>query len=358
MPLCKSSKTFLYSFATSLSQMNQIAVIGHPSKVGGADTELDHQIRVWQALDIKVHIIHTGDLDANLKAMNMAKRGCRIHKPRDWKACRGMPVISYCNDQFLANIEPIREHASHVFWVNCMSWLFPDEIKAHKKGMIDWFIYQTDRVFQLNEPKLREINPKFKGAVVKPYFHADDFPYTKERESDRFRFCRISREDADKFHEAQLWVYETMVAPVLKAGVVLGINDQILQKFGALPNWIEGHRVGAIPVQRVYKRAHAFIQMADPGQTENLPRVGFEAMASGSVLCVDNRGGWQQQVVHGQTGFLCRDQREFAYYASRLAFEPGERFTMAESARDHLNSEWGMEAAKKHWSDFFNQALG
>ena len=40
--------------------MLDICVIGYPSRVGGADTELDHQIRVWQALGVKVHLIHTG----------------------------------------------------------------------------------------------------------------------------------------------------------------------------------------------------------------------------------------------------------------------------------------------------------
>lgn len=336
---------------------DQIAIIGHPSKVGGADTELDHQIRVWQALGFGVHVIHTGPLDAHLESMDLQGRGCVMHHPRDWKACRGMPVISYCNDQFLANIQEIREHASHVFWVNCMSWLFPNELKAHQEGLIDWFIYQTDRVRELVSPKLLEANQNFKAQTVQPYFHAADFPYTSKRAGDKFRFCRVSREDADKFHPAQLWVYETMVAPVLKEGTILGVNGPILEKIGALPNWITGHPAGAVKVQEVYKRSHALIHMADPVQTENLPRVGFEAMASGCVLCVDDRGGWQTQVVHGQTGFLCKDQREFVYHASRLAFEQGERFDMAERARDHLNSQWGLEAAKQSWSAFFNKAL-
>lgn len=29
--------------------MEEICVIGYPLRLGGADTELDHQIRVWQA---------------------------------------------------------------------------------------------------------------------------------------------------------------------------------------------------------------------------------------------------------------------------------------------------------------------
>ncbi|HEX4132029.1 MAG TPA: hypothetical protein VHZ24_18495, partial [Pirellulales bacterium] len=66
--------------------MNHLCVIGFPSKVGGADTELDHQIHCWQALGLQVHLIHTAPLDANLQAMRMEDRGCVIHEPRDWQA--------------------------------------------------------------------------------------------------------------------------------------------------------------------------------------------------------------------------------------------------------------------------------
>ena len=42
-------------------------------------------------------------------------------------------------------------------------------------------------------------------------------------------------------------------------------------------------------------------------------------MASGSVLIVDNRGGWRQMVEHGKTGWLCGSERDFIYYASKSA---------------------------------------
>lgn len=92
--------------------MEEICVIGYPSRLGGADTELDHQIHVWQALGIKVHLIHTGQLDDNLRAMKMEERGCVIHTPGDWGACKGMHVISYCNGEFLKHLEAIKLYAS------------------------------------------------------------------------------------------------------------------------------------------------------------------------------------------------------------------------------------------------------
>jgi glycosyltransferase involved in cell wall biosynthesis len=331
----------------------RICVIGYPSKVGGADTELDHQIRCWQAMDVEVHLLHTGLIDSNLQQMHMEKRGCIIHEPRNWKSCKGMPVISYCNGQFLKSIRQIREYATKIMWVNCMSYLFDLEKDAHKDGLIDFFIYQTDHVMEKVRPELILINKAFHYEKIRPYFHKDDFSYIRNRPTDKFRFGRISRDDAAKFHQAQLWVYEAMVAPTLKEGIILGINDTVRKKIGQEPNWIKGYKAGAISAQELYKHSECVIQMSDT--YENLPRIAFEAMSSGSMLIVDNRGGWKELVLHKQTGFLCNNQREFVYYSSRAAFEPEERRQATQNAYDWLNTNWSMESAKKEWSRLFNK---
>lgn len=335
--------------------IGEICVIGFPSRLGGADTELDHQIHVWQALGLKVHLIHTGELDSNCHAMGMEQRGCIIHQPCNWSACQGKHVISYCNSHFLQNLEAIRGFAKSTTFVNCMTWLFDKEKEMHKRGLIDFFLYQTDHVLEKTGPQLREINAVFRPVKVRPYFHLNDFPYREDRSEETFRFARISREDPGKYHSAQLWVYETMVAPVLKSGTILGMDDRVRDKIGREPNWIRGVRAGELSVQEVYQNAHCLIQMSDT--YENLPRVGFEAMASGCLLIVDDRGGWRELVQHGQTGFLCRDQREFVYFASRAAFERAERRMMAQAARQWLEKNWSMESAKAQWSEFFQQLV-
>lgn len=336
-----------------MASLDEICVIGFPSKVGGADTELDHQIRVWQAMGMRVHLLHTGQLDDNLRAMHMEDRGCIIHTPCDWAACRGMHVISYCNGEFLKQLEAIRTYARSTTFVNCMTWTFEAERDAHRRGLIDFFLYQTDHARERVQKQLTEINPSYRWCKVKPYFHLDDFSYCNNRTEETFRFVRVSREDAEKFHQAQIWVYETMVAPVLKEGLILGINDQIREKIGREPNWIRGMAAGAMPVQEAYRNSHCLIQMSDT--YENLPRIGFEAMASGCLLIVDDRGGWRELVLHGQTGFLCRDQREFVYYSTRAAFERNERRQMVVNAREWVQTNWGLDRAKQEWAGFFTQ---
>ena len=69
---------------------------------------------------------------------------------------------------------------------------------------------------------------------------------------------------------------------------------------------------------------------------------------------VDDRGGWKLLVDDGVTGWLCRDDREFVYKASRCAFEPEERNTMRRAARDKLERTWGFENAAQSWQLVFD----
>jgi len=185
-----------------------------------------------------------------------------------------------------------------------------------------------------------------------PYFHAEDFTYHDNRPDDKFRFGRISRGDADKYHIRQLWVYETMTAPVLKEGLILGWYSRADAKYGRRPDeYIRVLPEGAISQAEFYRTCEAVILTTDT--FENLPRVGLEAMASGSILVVDNRGGWKLLVDDGVTGWLCRDDREFVYKASRCAFEKEERDAMRRAAREKLERCWGFEEAARSWEQVF-----
>jgi glycosyltransferase involved in cell wall biosynthesis len=89
--------------------------------------------------------------------------------------------------------------------------------------------------------------------------------------------------------------------------------------------------------------------------TENWPRVGLEAMSSGSVLIVDDRGGWRRMIDHGKTGWLCSNPREFIYGASQMAFEPNMRADMAAAAKDRLSVLAGRIASIETWTNVFEE---
>ena len=188
--------------------------------------------------------------------------------------------------------------------------------------------------------------------MFNPYFHANEFPFISQRPTDSFRFGRISRGDVDKFGSSQLRIYETMIAPSAKEGWIVGWNEQAERKFGRLPeSYIQTFREGEKTQQEFYRHCDAVIMTTET--FENLPRVGFEAMASGALLVVDNRGGWRLQVENGVTGWLCENHQEFVCKASRTAFELKERELMQRAARVKLEREWGLATAMHSWEQVF-----
>lgn len=331
--------------------IESLCVIGHPSRLGGADTELDHQIRCWLAMGIEVHICPTGGIDANLKAMGLADLGCVYHEPRDWASLEGLHCVAFCNGDFLKFLPRIRKHARSTTFVNCMSWNFPKELERQEQGLIDFHLYQSRHSFERVSAKLKGLGT-YRPLFFQPYFDAAEFPFIDDRPRDKFRFGRISRDDADKFGSRQLWIYETMTAPVLKEGLILGWGANAQRKFGRKPEpFVQALPPGTMSQRAFYAQCEAIVMTTDT--FENLPRAGFEAMASGSILVVDNRGGWRLQVEDGVTGWLCEDDREFVYKASRCAFEYQERARMRRAALAKLEAMWGLEAAMDSWTRVF-----
>ncbi len=337
--------------------LRKIYVNGFPSLYGGAGTELHHQIIVWRHMGVDVHLIPTNDGFQNEALyLEMLQRGVAIHAPNDWSILEeGDAVIGFCNGEFLENLPAIRRKTKRTVFVNCMTWLFDKEKELMKEGQIAMFLYQNEDVRQKNMPVLRGLNddPSIAFMTFKPYFHNESFPYVTERADDHFGCGRISRQDADKFAANTLAIYEYFVAPVFKSGLFLGFDERSAGKIGRPYDWIRTARDQTeVSQQEFYKHCKIVLQPTDT--TENWPRIGFEAMASGSVLIVDNRGGWRQMVEHGKTGWLCDHERDFIYYASKMAYEPNLRDDMAEAARLRGLELGGLEASRASWEEVFD----
>ena len=50
-------------------------------------------------------------------------------------------------------------------------------------------------------------DPQVQFLTFRPYFHAESFPFIRERDEDFFGCGRISRQDADKFAANTLHIY-------------------------------------------------------------------------------------------------------------------------------------------------------
>lgn len=339
-----------------MSGINKIFINGFPSLYGGAGTELHHQIIAWEKMGMDINIIPTGDGFRNEPLYReLIGMGVHIHAPNDWTVLSpGDPILGFCNGEFLQNIPSIRKYTRRTVFVNCMTWLFDKEKELMANGDIAMFLYQNEEVRQKNMPILKSLNDDSSIAFMtfKPYFHNDSFPFVKERTDEYFGCGRISRQDTDKFARNTLHIYEYFVAPVFKKGLFLGFDHRSESKIGKPYDWIRTARdQNEVSQQEFYQHCKIVLQPTDT--TENWPRVGFEAMASGSILIVDNRGGWRQMVDHGKTGWLCDHERDFIYYASKMAYEPHLRDDMAEAARERALQLGGLESSMESWAEIF-----
>ena len=338
----------------------KVYVHGFPGLYGGAGTELHHQIPIWQKLGLDVHLIPSAPtfrIDPLLP--EMVRRGVTVHAQDDFAAIeRNAPVFGFCSRPFLKSLDVIRRYSVNTIFVNCMTWLFDEEKKRQSEGKIKAFLYQNEDVRQVHARALRGIN-KDAGAKFLPFvpwFDASRFPFIGRRNGDFFGCGRISRQDQDKYSAATLPIYESFVSPVPKVGLFVGFDHRSAKKIGSPPRWIILARDQKDISQQVfYKHAEIVLQPTDT--IENWPRVGLEAMSSGSVLIVDNRGGWRRMIEHGRTGFLCNDVRDFVYYASKMAYEPEERLRIAERARVRGQQLASEDASKESWQRVFEEVL-
>ena len=352
--------------------IKELCVIGHPSYCGGADTELFDQIKCWHKMGIKTYILHTGPISGSLiqiKKILEDQYNCTYLDSRQWNQCEGLHCISFCNGEFLNNLDKIKRHAKSTTFVNCMTWNFRKEIECQSKGLIDFHLYQTDHAQKMVSDQLKSIGT-FRAFRFDPYFDIENFTYFEDRPNDHFRFGRISRADPVKFSSYQFDVYDCFKSPVPKSGVIMGWSDRIQNKFNMLQSRIKienqfGHeglfynsyiqllKECAVTQQDFYNFCDVLILSADT--FENLPRIGFECMASGTVMIVDDRGGWQLQVEDGVTGFLCKGVKDFIEKSSFLAENPEVKERFRRSAYIRLKENWGMEKSMKSWDLVFKE---
>jgi glycosyltransferase involved in cell wall biosynthesis len=322
--------------------LDAIWVAGYPSSYGGADTELDHNIDLWRRFGIGVHLVPMHGADPAVR-LRCDARGCHTHRYSP-DIFADKLVISFCNGEFLKELPVIAMHGRPrcVLWANCMTWHFDRELAAHRDGLIDCFIFQSDYQRRLLLPTLQAIREVRILEGYRPFFSTQAFHGPNDKPLDYFGVGRISRDDADKCHADTWRMFAKVCAPVPVKTFMLGFGENARRKCGAAPpcNWLDWMywSPNAIPAPDLLKRIHVLVHITG-GSRENWPRTVLEAWACGVVPVVDADYGVREMVTDGLDGFHARSTDEAAYLASRLAFEPRLLVRMARAGRETLTRE-------------------
>lgn len=333
----------------------KLVIYGFPGLFGGAATELHHQICVLAPLTkskgIELWIIPTQEGYKNEPLYQWClDQGVQITTPHNFSILtESDAIISFCSSDFLKRLPTIHKITKNTCFVNCMTWLFDQEQVAHRQNLIKLSLYQREGVRVEHQFKLQKIGSKGIFKTFVPYFDESSTEFSLY-EGERVCLGRISRPDSDKFGKHINQIYDWIVSPKLKRGIFLGWKEETIQKIGVPPVWIErysSHR--EFPVKDFYKTVNFVCQPTSTN--ENWPRIGFEAMHSGCPLIVDNRGGWRSMIVHGKTGFLCDNERDFIYWGSRLCYEVSFREDIAHQAKEHVKTLSGFDVSHQSWEE-------
>ena len=323
---------------------NAIWVAGYPSLFGGADTELDHNIDLWRSHRVPVHLVPMGGCDLKIR-QRCNQRGCITHRyePGIFK---DKIVISFCNGGFLDALPRIIEEGRPrlVIWFNCMTWLFPKEIEAHRNGWIDLHGFVSEYQREILLPQLAEHGPVKELAGYRPYYSLDNpsqniqFAYNPPAGS--FVVGRISRDDSAKFAVDTWEIFDKVRTPEAKKVLILGYGDNAARQCGSPPAGLDCQTwpPNGIPVAEMYAKLHAIIHKTG-GSRESYCRIVPEAYAAGVPLIVEDDFAFPELIVDGVTGFLCKSSEEMSNRASELAFDEPRRKRMIFAARDHLHSQ-------------------
>ena len=361
-----------------IPMVNHLFVCGYPSDVGGANTELWHSVKLWRRFGLGVTLIPTWQADPKWKA-RLETIGCRTVEVQvagegtstssvesrtaeaggrtaatagtlgaastlpSLEAVPGLAggvLVAMCNTKFLAVAERFRRLGCKIIWLGCMNWLFPAErlhYRAH--GLFDRHVFQSRYQHDQLVPQLRKFGyEEDRGRIIRGAFDATEFPFRpmSHAPGEIFTIGRISRAAADKFSPRTWAIYARVPHPIRAR--LLGWGDGVCARLGKPPRWADCLPAAAQTSQEFLATLAALVH-AGGEAAENWPRVGLEALAAGVPVVADNCGGWREMIRHGQTGYLCDSDDQFAYYTARLAYDEPHRLHIARQARAALENE-------------------
>lgn len=341
-----------------------IYVLGYPGAMGGANTECWHTVKLWREAGWQVHLIPTWGRNeqwqAKLDAIGAVTHHMQPDNLEKVPGLAGSVVVAMCNSHLWPVYGRLRKLGCRVVWVNCMTFLFPDERQATQKhGPADAYVFQSEFQRSMLEPELLKLGYRSQqGHLIRGAFDVSEFEFQPRVHTpgDDFVIGRLARPDLDKW-SSNTWPIYGSVPYARRKALVMGWSERLQRKLGSPPAWATCLKPQEIPTQEFLSRCHALVCI-NGGARENWPRVGLEAMAAGVPLVVQNQWGWREMVCHGVTGFLCANDQELAYYTAHLAYNQRTRLDVAEAARAHVEKLADPETILSAWQRLFEAMEG
>lgn len=323
----------------------KLCVIGYPSDIGGADTELWHTLRVWRRFGADVKLIPTWHAppawrtrcdSIGVPTIEVGSADQLLASPH----LRGATLVSFCNGEFLRHADACRTLGCGTVWVGCMNWIFPAERDHYaRQGVFDAYVFQSKYQKSRLLPEIVQFGGKEEQCFKVPgAFDPGEFPFSPRQHAADADFVvgRLARPDLDKWSR-NTWSICASIPFSRRRARFMGWDHRVRGAVGEPPDWGEVLEPCAESPQEFLSSLHCLLAI-NGGAAENWPRVGLEAMSAGVPIIAENEWGWREMIQHGKTGFLANNEQELAYYAAHLAMNEDLRLEMAANARQQLVS--------------------
>ncbi len=285
-------------------------MIGIPGVIGGASTKFFHLIRLLRD-DFAITVVLPGI--AFRKDKVIAKLCGQLQVP--FVQLKELPrrldgvALAMCVREFFSSgmARETKERGLKVAWSNEMMWPFEGEAEAAKAGIVDRVLYASE--FQANS--FRSMYENVPSAITGNYIDPDDYIW-RDRRNAIFTLGRLSRDDPTKYPLDFPVFYEELGLEEVRYRIMAWNKDLQKQycwhKFGPQWEFLAANREPA--VQFLYS-LDVFLYPLGHRIKESWGRSVVEAMLTGCVPVVPTGHQFHKLMVHGESGFICREFAEF-----------------------------------------------
>ena len=324
-------------------------ILGIPGSVCGASTKMAHLVRLLHQ-DFKITFVLPEIHYCKDKAIQqlLDPFGVPYTILKDLpKKLEGV-ALAICERHFFASgkAKAVKERGLKVVWSNEMMWAFEGEAEAAKEGLVDRVLFVSE--FQANAfaEMYRGVPSFFTGNYIDP----DDYAW-RERKNPIFTLGRLSRADPKKYPLDFPVFYEELGLPDARYRV-MAWDDRLRKqyrwhRFG--PEWelLSANKESAL---KFLYSLDVFLYPLGHRVKESWGRAVVEAMLTGCVPVVPKGHQFHKLMVHGESGFICQEYREFKAVTRELYENYEFRLKIsrqcAAHAREHLCNP---EEHRKAW---------
>lgn len=330
-----------------------IYIFGWPSTLGGADTKLAHLLLL---LHQHFRITVVPNESRHLRSKQWTKFLHRLGV--GFKTMERLPErlegfgLAMSNQCFFTHriAHRAKEKGLRIIWSSEMMWHHPGELEAVKQGVIDRVLYTSN--FQ--KKALEAGYGNLPSAITGNYIAPEMFPFL-ERRNPVFTIGRLSRAAPEKYPEDFPVFYECLDLPEV-CFRVMAWNDKLRHKyrwhrFDDRWSLLKADQESQVDFLQsldlfVYPIGHRF--------RESWGRSTVEAMLTGAIPLVPAGHHLENLMVDGESGFVCRDFRDYQGAARQLFFDHARRHRVSLQCRKHAENELcDKERHLKCWMEVF-----